>query len=758
MQHPHSVIANELLGILVDSRTITDLRRRDKHFDYYYTTGIYFKEEGKSSKVAGHNRKSPCYNHSNFDINNHNLSCPTETDTVTTTVGLPGTTETDTLTSTVTIPGTTGTDTVTTTIDLPGATVTATQSATSTITITATTTQSGTTCAATPGDGITQTTTVTVSSEGATTMTLTQTVTLPATTVSNAATLTEATSVAMSWFTLTVPGSTVTETTTSTKITTQTVTSWINRYRHNHVNEDFDLDTYKSRSDSYGYNACNGRFYPDHQSDSNDDGHQDRGLAWENRGRFKDDYPTWNDNSQLESCDAHGSRNNFTLPGSIFTTIETIPTTLSGSIIVTTTTKPGQTITMSGSVTTLPGSTIIQSSTLPSVTTTDLQVIPTTLPGAMILTTVMRPASTMIVSGTITTLPGSTIVQSATLPGLRLVETVSVTVIQSTTIFDTVTLTGFDKAITTTEPAASTAQSGNTVTVPATTTTLFICPTLSINPTYTPVAPLPRNYTWGCPPGYLCKTKHTGADAGCNIEASMPAESYVCSPDECIKSSPFIHDQYWGTPVESSEIRSSYNISKDYFNLDPEIFGLNYSIFRIPDLKPGDDHYYIRSSRRTWSKLLARQSIGVSTVPGACYDECNDAALEVESTGKTPDICNAGSAFNVSLGQCEKCCNTHKTATSASFEQKVLPNFQQFLNFCEGLEDSATTAAADTVGSTTKGSQTSTTPGTTSTQEGGTMSQADPLTASSTSNFTGKATKTDNRTAPNDGIEACNRE
>ncbi|KAF4271151.1 hypothetical protein CNMCM8812_000685 [Aspergillus fumigatus] len=438
-----------------------------------------------------------------------------------------------------------------------------------------------------------------------------------------------------------------------------------------------------------------------------------------------------------------------TLPGSTVTTIETVPTTLSGSIIVTTTTKPGQTITMSGSVTTLPGSTIIQSSTLPSVTTTDLQVIPTTLPGAMILTTVMRPASTMIVSGTITTLPGSTIVQSATLPGLRLVETVSVTVIQSTTIFDTVTLT---------EPAASTAQSGNTVTVPTTTTTLFICPTLSINPTYTPVAPLPRNYTWGCPPGYLCKTKHTGADAGCNIEASMPAESYVCSPDECIKSSPFIHDQYWGTPVESSEIRSSYNISKDYYNLDPEIFGLNYSIFRIPDLKPGDDHYYIRSSRRTWSKLLARQSIGVSTVPGACYDECNDAALEVESTGKTPDMCNAGSAFNVSLGQCEKCCNTHKTAASANFEQKVLPNFQQFLNFCEGLEDSATTAAADTVGSTTKGSQTSTTPGTTSTQERGTMSQADPLTASSTSNFTGKATKTDNRTAPNDGIEACNRE
>jgi hypothetical protein len=304
---------------------------------------------------------------------------------------------------------------------------------------------------------------------------------------------------------------------------------------------------------------------------------------------------------------------------------------------------------------------------------------------------------------------------------------VSVTVIHSTTIFDTVTFTGqssfqslgiltgritdkvgSDKTITITGPAASTTQTGNTVTVPGTTTTLSVCPTLSINPTYTPAAPLPRNYTWGCPPGYLCKPKHTGADAGCNIEAGLPAESYVCSPDECIKSPPFIHDQYWGTPVESNEIRSTYNVSKDYFNLDPQIFGLSYSIFRIPDLKPGDDHYYTRSSRRSWSKLHSRESIGVSTVPGACYDECNDAALEVVSTGKSPEICNAGSAFNVSLGQCEKCCRTHKTATSASFEQKVLPNFQQFLNICEGLEESGTTAAADTVSSTTS-SQTSTT-------------------------------------------------
>ncbi|KAF4157458.1 hypothetical protein CNMCM6936_005030 [Aspergillus lentulus] len=369
------------------------------------------------------------------------------------------------------------------------------------------------------------------------------------------------------------------------------------------------------------------------------------------------------------------------------------------------------------------------------------------MPGATIVTTFTKPASTITVSGTITTLPGSTTVQTTTLPGSRSVETVSVTVVHSTTIFDTVTLSGSGKTITITNPAGSTTQAGNTVTVPGTTTTLSICPTLRINPTYTPVAPLPRNYTWGCPPGYLCKPKHTGADAGCNIEAGLPAESYVCSPDECIKSPPFIHDQYWGTPVESNEIRSTYYVSKDYFNLDPEIFGLNYSIFRIPDLRPGDDHYYIRSSRRSWSKLLSRASIGVSTVPGACYDECNDAALEVESTGKAPEICNAGSAFNVSLSQCEKCCNTHKTATSASFEQKVLPNFQQFLNFCEGLEQSsATTAAADTVSSTTS-TQTSTATGTTSTQKGGSTSQTDPSTASTTPDTTSKATKSSDKSS-----------
>jgi hypothetical protein len=278
------------------------------------------------------------------------------------------------------------------------------------------------------------------------------------------------------------------------------------------------------------------------------------------------------------------------------------------------------------------------------------------------------------------------------------------------------------------------------VTVPGTTTTLSICPTLSINPTYTPAAPLPRNYTWGCPPGYVCKPKHTGADAGCNIEAGLPAESYVCSPDECIKSPPFIHDQYWGTPVESNEIGSTYNVSKDYFNLDPEIFGLNYSIFRVLDLKPGDDHYYIRSTRRSWGRLLSRQSIGVSTVPGACFDECNDAALEVVSTGKTPEICNAGSAFDISLGHCEKCCSTHKTATSASFEQKVLPNFQQFLNFCEGLKSSsATTAAADTVSSATSRSRASTTTGTTSTQTGNKGNDA-PSTAAATSSAEPTAT------------------
>jgi hypothetical protein len=276
------------------------------------------------------------------------------------------------------------------------------------------------------------------------------------------------------------------------------------------------------------------------------------------------------------------------------------------------------------------------------------------------------------------------------------------------------------------------------VTVPETTTTVSICPTLIINPTYTPVASLQRNYTWGCPPGYLCKPKHTGADAGCNIEAGLPAESYVCRPEECIKSPPFIHDQYWGTPVESNEIRSTYNVSKNYFNLDPQLFGLNYSIFRIPDLKPGDDHYYIQSSRRSWSKLLSRQSIGASTVPGACYDECNDAALEVESTGKTPEICNAGSAFNISLGHCEKCCSTHKTATSATFEQKVLPNFQQFLNYCEGLDDPSATTAPDTVSSTTSSGQASATAGTTSTQKGGSASQADPSTSPDTTSKSAK--------------------
>lgn len=261
---------------------------------------------------------------------------------------------------------------------------------------------------------------------------------------------------------------------------------------------------------------------------------------------------------------------------------------------------------------------------------------------------------------------------------------------------------------------------------------MSICPSMTINPTYTPAAPLPRDYTWGCPPGYLCKPKHVGADAGCNFEAGLPADTYVCSPDQCIESPPFIHKQFWGEPGESDKVAPTYNVSKDYFNLNPELFRLDYSIFKYPENPADLDHYYKRSfGSRFRGKLQSRQSI--TDVPPECFDECNDAALEVQSTGKTEKICRANSVFKRSLGSCTKCSNRER---SGGFDQVVLPNFQQFLNYCEDQSSGTSSAAGITQGSTQSSSQTATTSASKTTAESGSHSTISSTSASSSASTT----------------------
>jgi hypothetical protein len=110
-------------------------------------------------------------------------------------------------------------------------------------------------------------------------------------------------------------------------------------------------------------------------------------------------------------------------------------------------------------------------------------------------------------------------------------------------------------------------------------TSLVICPTRTLNPTYTAQFPLPTEYTWGCPPGYLCRPDQIG----CNFEAGIPAENFYCSPDQCIAASVLATpQQLWdtsiygnSTPVTDPSLR--FNVIDHYFNMNPQ--GMSKTLF-----------------------------------------------------------------------------------------------------------------------------------------------------------------------------------
>ncbi|KAL4734393.1 hypothetical protein BDV11DRAFT_198242 [Aspergillus similis] len=282
----------------------------------------------------------------------------------------------------------------------------------------------------------------------------------------------------------------------------------------------------------------------------------------------------------------------------------------------------------------------------------------------------------------------------------------------------------------------------------ATTATVSVCPSLTINPTYTPATPLPTDYTWGCRPGYLCHPKHRDVVGGCNFEAGLPAETYYCSPEECIKAPPLYDDnQYWGEPVVSDEV-GTYNVSKYYFNINPELFGLNYSIFRFPEKDHGVDY-----SKRSFlgvglgkmlGKLLPRQELlqDVLQFSDVCYEECNAAALEAERRGKTPSLCEATSAFMDKVDQCRRC-NERYPAEDNEDSQVIPPDLNQWLAYCDGLgngEDQTSTLEPITTSSESTSSTSTSAVEPTSTGGAG---DEDSTSATDSTTVTGTSTPSD---------------
>ncbi|EKV19469.1 hypothetical protein PDIG_02660 [Penicillium digitatum PHI26] len=363
------------------------------------------------------------------------------------------------------------------------------------------------------------------------------------------------------------------------------------------------------------------------------------------------------------------------------TTISDLTTTLPGNTTPSTTKVKTPTTSSSVGVTTVPMSTASMATGGSTVTipNTTINLLGTTLPRTTITTIITEPTN-FTVSNSSSILPGSTRTPTITGPGSPGTVGYSTTIINTVTIPSSQTAQAISPSTTATVsgPDASSTQSSGS----ATTVSASVCSSLISNPSYTPTATLPDDYTWGCAPGYLCKPRHTGNRSECNIEAGLPNPGYICAPSDCIVAPSLDAHSSW-----------QYDISNNYYNLNPEDFGLNYSIFQFTDDPIAANN---KRDMSLWDFGVAQKvkTVDITNIPAVCYNDCNDAAHEPQLLGKTSELCKSDSAFMENLESCNECITNNAESGSDQFSSKMLPTFAQWLNFCSDLATSTTTQSA----------------------------------------------------------------
>ncbi|KAJ5144049.1 uncharacterized protein N7515_002836 [Penicillium bovifimosum] len=311
--------------------------------------------------------------------------------------------------------------------------------------------------------------------------------------------------------------------------------------------------------------------------------------------------------------------------------------------------------------------------------------VPTVIPSSTVTPTTSVPIS----------VPTSTVVPTIT-STVSLTDTTINPPLPPTSTFVSTSVTSIPSPTTPVVPPVITP----TISVPGTTTSESpsspapnsVCPSLISNPTYTPTAALPVDYTWGCPPGYICQPAHVGDRADCTIEAGLPDVGYVCTPSDCVPAPPL-----------DSDPSSEYDLSKEYFNLNPEGFGLDYSIYDTSADNAVGKRFI---SLRDFIAGRKAKRVDITNIPTVCYNDCNSAAHEPQVLGKTSEICQSDSAFMEDVAICEDCVtNNAEDSESGSdiYSSQMQPTFAQWLNYCSDMVTSTTaTTATSTTSSVTQ--------------------------------------------------------
>lgn len=324
--------------------------------------------------------------------------------------------------------------------------------------------------------------------------------------------------------------------------------------------------------------------------------------------------------------------------------------------------------------------------------------------------TVTLPASTIT-----TTLDGEEV--TITLPGTTLPGEIVTTTFTETQPPSTVTITEDGEVITSVLPGTTSIVT-TTIVIPREPVTACPAPTNipGVNPDI-PFDPL-SNRTFGCEPGFVCNPPKP---QGCNLWADSPADDYVCKPKYCIPSPPY-------SVVKWPEGETGYvPPDEGYFNLNPNAFGLPFSIFEYETyivqkygkqftLTTGNwasatelsvfpplptQHVARAALPPRQDKLDKRQDLESGVTPAAvCFDDCNNCYKEAQAVGKGPTLCAEGSQFLANYGICMTCIEQNAEDQLDTRRRYPVERFSQFINYCEGQDtdpissSSAATSAA----------------------------------------------------------------
>ncbi|KFY64232.1 hypothetical protein V496_03394, partial [Pseudogymnoascus sp. VKM F-4515 (FW-2607)] len=139
---------------------------------------------------------------------------------------------------------------------------------------------------------------------------------------------------------------------------------------------------------------------------------------------------------------------------------------------------------------------------------------------------------------------------------------------------------------------------------------------------------------------------------------------------------------------------SHYPLTPGYFALSPLAFGLSYDIFAsdvVVEVVGGVPVATITTGNwasqatitAAYTAPASLRKRAPATAPAICFPPCNNALGVAQEIGKTPALCAAGSPFLNFVSACRLCVASNGDATQQSLQGYVVPEWQQWIDFCD---------------------------------------------------------------------------